>query len=96
MRAYLMWPVLLMGLSSGRMTSCRASSSPYLCVHCSRFSPSVRPVTVMLFPSIILFLSRNARISVNQKQKKIFQIYGPRRGNAQAYWECLRACKRLP
>lgn len=39
-------------------------SSPYLCVHRSRFSPNVLPVTVMLLPSIKLFFSKYPRTSV--------------------------------
>ncbi len=59
------------------------SSSPCLCVHRSRFSPSVRPVTVSVLPSIILFFSRYARTSVARTCYTLgsveLQVRGPTR-----------------
>ena len=56
-----------MGLSNGLMRSCWKPSSPNLWVQCSRFSPKVRPVTVMLSPSISLFFNKNAKISIKHR-----------------------------
>ena len=67
------------------MISCRVnSSSPCSCVHRSRFSPSVRPVTVILFPSISLFLSRYARISVTVTEEINDHVH-PDRGDRSCH-----------
>lgn len=79
-----------MGLCRGRMTSWPSFMSGAL----SRFSPRVFPVTVMMLPSMRLFLSRYLQTAVDEQGSFSFSLDSDRR--AMTDQEVLRSCARPP